>query len=96
MRIATCSLKSVAPYGQSRNHDTPKLSKEGHDAYEQRTWLNRLHITEEGYVFIPGNCFKLCLGACPKYLGEKIPGKGQATYTKHFEVSSRPRWTVYV
>lgn len=85
MKIATAYLKSVSPYSQSKHYETEKLAKERPDDYEARTWRDRMHITPTGYVFIPPMAFKNCLSEIAKYLGEQIPGKGKATFTKHFE-----------
>lgn len=85
MTAYIAKLSSTAPYSQSRFHDTDKLDKESPDAYEKRTWRNRLHATEDGHVFIPPMSFKNCLCEAAKYLSIQIPGKGKATYTKHFE-----------
>lgn len=85
MRTAIATLKSMSPYSQSQAHFTPKLEKEGADDYEQRTWRERLHATEDGNVFIPPMAFKNCLSEVAKFLGKQIPGKGKSTYTKHFE-----------
>lgn len=89
MKIATVHLKSTSPYSQSRNHDTPKLAQRGGgetpDAYEERTWRNRLHVNEDGFVFIPPMQFKNALSEVAKYLGIQIAGKGKSTYTKHIE-----------
>lgn len=78
-------LKSVSPYSQSRKYRTEKLEKESHAAYEERTWRDRMHVDDGGFVFIPPMAFKNCLDGAAKYLGQKIPGKGQKTYTKIFE-----------
>lgn len=87
MRIAHTFLKSVSPYGQSRNYtrEISKLDKESAANYEERTWFNRLHTTKDGYVFIPPQSFKSALESAAKYIGAKIPGKKNNTYTKHFE-----------
>jgi hypothetical protein len=85
MITATCRLKSLSPYSQSRAHVVPKLEKEGADAYEQRTWRERLHSDSDGMVYIPHSAFKNCLSEAAKYLSMQIPGKGKSTYTKHFE-----------
>jgi hypothetical protein len=85
MHTATVHLKSVSVYSQSRNHTTEKLDKEGPDAYENRTWRERLHVNEDGYVYIPPMSFKNCISEVAKYIGMQIPGKGKATYTKHIE-----------
>jgi hypothetical protein len=83
-RIVVAHLKSNAPYSQSYFHDTPKLPKESAEDYEERTWRNKAHATPEGQLFIPPMCFKNCISEAANFLGEKIKGKGQATWTKHF------------
>jgi hypothetical protein len=61
------------------------LAKERPDDYEKRTWRSRMNVSEEGFVYIPPMAFKNCVAEVAKYLGEQIPGKGKATFTKHFE-----------
>jgi hypothetical protein len=75
----------MSPYGQSRYHNTEKLEKETHDDYEKRTWLERAHINSDGFMFIPPMSLKHCVAECAKFLSVQIPGRGKATYTKHFE-----------
>lgn len=84
MRKVTITLKSLAPYTQSRQHHTPKLEKEGPDAYEERTWLEKTTVDAEGHICIPAMAFKQCLDRSAKMLGMQIPGRGKSTYTKHF------------
>lgn len=84
MRTAIATLKSVSPYNQSRAHETPKLDREGPDAYEERTWRERTHTDEKGRIVIPPMSFKWALDAAAKMLGMKIPGKRNATFTKFF------------
>lgn len=84
MRQIIATLKSVSRYSQSRYHDTPKLEKESDNDYEMRTWRNRLHVTDKGYVFMPPQAFKNCISGAAKYIGMKVPGKGNNLYTKHF------------
>lgn len=85
MKIARCKLKSVSPYSQGRYHNTEKLSKELHGDYEKRTWKNKLHINDEGNVFIPPMSFANCLKESATYLSISIPGQGKSKYTKHFQ-----------
>lgn len=85
MKVAVCKLKSVSPYSQNKAHRTPKLEKELDDAYEVRTWRERCHSNKEGYIFIPPMSFANSLKIASRYLGTKIAGKRNATYTKHFE-----------
>lgn len=88
MKTATAFLSSVSPYSQSRHvnkDEFPKLDKESANDYEKRSWRERLHVNDEGNVFIPPMAFKNCLAEAAKYLAIQIPGKGKATYTKHVE-----------
>lgn len=85
MKTATAILKSISPYSQSKYHTTPKLPKEHDNDYEARTWRERLHVNEDGFVFIPPMAFKNAMSEIAKYLGMQIPGKGKSTYTKHIE-----------
>ncbi len=85
MKKLVVTLESVSVYSQSRYHGTEKTEKESAADYEKRTWRNKVHTTEEGNIFIPPMAFKNCLSEVAKYLGEQIPGKGKANYTKHFE-----------
>jgi hypothetical protein len=85
MKTALVEIESVSPYSQSRFHDTPKRDKELPDEHEQRTWRERCHTTEDGNIFIPPMAFKNSIQEAAKYLSLKVKGKGQATWTKHFE-----------
>lgn len=85
MKIAKVRLKSISPYSQSRHYEAEKLPKELAKDYESRTWRERLHVNDDGDVYIPPMSFKNCLSEAAKFLGLQIPGKGKSTYTKHFE-----------
>ena len=86
MKTFGATLKSTSPicFGRYYAQDVPKKDKESAADYEERTWRNRLHVAEDGRIFIPPLAFKNCLDSAAKYLGKQIPGKGKATYTKHF------------
>jgi hypothetical protein len=73
----------VTPYAQGRNHNTPRLSRELHEAYEERTCLFQLHVAVD-QIYIPPMAFKQCLVETARYLKLQIPGKGKETYTKNF------------
>ena len=64
MKTATCTLASVSPYSQSRSysHEVEKLSKESHEAYEERTWRNKCHTDKDGHVVIPPMTSKIVTG----------------------------------
>ena len=68
-----------------RQYVVPKLTKESAGEYEERTWRERLHKDEKGNVVLGPLMVKNLLRDVAKYLGEKIVGKRNATYTKHFK-----------
>lgn len=86
MKTATVRLSSISPYSQSRKYtDPPRKDKENESDYEARTWMYRAHADENDHVFIPPMAFKNCIAEAAKFLSIQIPGRGKATYTKHFE-----------
>ncbi len=84
MITATAHLKGVSPYSQSRVLQSKKKSKETDEAFEQRCWSERMHLTQNGNIFIPPMVFKNSLANAAKYAGIPIPGKGKEKYTKNF------------
>lgn len=85
-RIATAHLKSISPYGPSKHVTVEKLDREPPDDYEKRTWRERCHYDPKTLeVFIPPMAFKGALDEAARRMGRKIKGKGNSTYTKHFE-----------
>ena len=84
MKTAKATLESISPYQQSKHYVTEKLEKESPGDYEIRTWRDRAHVNQDGYVFIPPMQFKKSLEIAASFLSMKIIGKGKATYTKHF------------
>lgn len=87
--MAVTTLRSLGPYSQSRHLTVPKKTNESPDDYERRCWKQRLHTTKAGNVFIPPMAFTNSLLDAAKYLSLRVPGKGQATYTKLFEAGVR-------
>ncbi len=86
MKKAIVSVEMLAPYCQSRRHETPKKNKELHADYEKRTWKERLNYDKDTKeIYVPAMAFSNCVKEVAKYLSRQIPGKGKATYTKHFE-----------
>lgn len=82
---AKVRLVSVSPYSQSAPIQSRKPTGENAEDFEQRTWRERIHADDDGRVFIPAQSFKISLAEAAKFLSKRVPGKGQATYTKHFE-----------
>jgi hypothetical protein len=85
MRTVIATITGVSPYSQSAYHNTPKNGQEGHNDYEERTWRERMHKDANGNVFVPPMGLKHALVSVSKFLAQRIPGKGQKTYTKRFE-----------
>jgi hypothetical protein len=89
---AVVTLRSTAPYSQSRKHDSAKLEGESANAHEERTWKERMHVrtfnkgkpTERRSVVIPASGFNQTLAAAAKFLNKKIEGQRNSTWTKHF------------
>lgn len=82
-----CSVNiiGISPLSFSAPIQSTKNTGESHDAFETRTWRERIHHDREGTAFIPPMALKNCLSEVAKYLSESVPGKGKSTYTKHFE-----------
>lgn len=86
---AIASLRSIAPYSQSRHHSEPAMEGENPVEYEIRTWARRLHVNDAGNVFIPPGAFTNSLLEAAQFLSIQVPGRGKATYTKHFQAGVR-------
>lgn len=85
MTQITCTLVGVSPLGFNAAVQSKKKTGEGHDVFEERTWRERMHTNGDGKVFLLPSAIKNCLISVAKYLSESVPGKGKATYTKHFK-----------
>lgn len=85
MKKAICKLKSLSPVTFGKFHQTPKLEKELSDRYELRTWKEKAHYDGKGFVKIPSAMIGNCIRESAKFMSIQIPGKGKATYTKHFD-----------
>ena len=71
-------------YSQSAKHDTEFLDRESHDAYEQRTWLNKCTLNREGHIVIPSMALKQAIDTAAQKLGIKVPNRRGATYKNYF------------
>lgn len=85
MKIATCHFKSNSAYSQSKFIEVPKKPKESSADYEDRTWRERVHTDDNGFIIIPPMALVNCVKEAAKYLSIPIPGEGKSRYTKHFE-----------
>lgn len=84
MKKAICTLRSLTPTTFGKFHQSPKLNNENHDGHETRTWKEKAHYDGDK-VMIPGAMIGNCIRESAKFLSIQIPGKGKATYTKHFD-----------
>ncbi len=85
MLACTFDLSSIAPVSFSRAVQSELREGESHNDHEERTWRERMHTDNHGEVFIPPMALKNCMSEVAKFLSEKIPGKGNQAWTKHFE-----------
>jgi hypothetical protein len=85
MKTLSFQMVGQSPISFSKHIQSVKNTGEAHDAFEARTWRERCHTDADGMVIFPGMALKNMLGDTAKFLGEKVPGKGQSTYTKHFD-----------
>lgn len=84
-KIYSVKLQGTTPILFGRQYVVPKLQKESHAAYEERTWSERLHKNAAGNVVLNPLSVKNMLRDAAKYVSESIPGKGKSTFTKHFK-----------
>ena len=80
----TFKLKSASPLIYGKPVSSVKETGESYDSFENRTWPEKIHQFEHEAI-IPSQAVKNTLTECAKFLSESVPGKGKATYTKHFE-----------
>jgi len=81
---AIATLEARSEVLVRKYHEEPKATGEKPGAYEERTWREGLHFDENDNVVLPTIWFIKSLAEAAKMLSEQVPGKGKATYTKHF------------
>lgn len=89
MKMVSITLEGKAPISFSAPVKSKKDTGEGHEAFEERIWRERMHVDGNNEVFIPPGALKGCLQDAAKYLSESVPGKGTSKYTKHFEAGTQ-------
>lgn len=86
MRTAFIKLKGVSPYSASKVlDDRENAPSETHDAHEKRCWNQRLNVDSNGLGIIPPMAFTGAIQTAAQRYAGKIKGKGNNTWTKHFE-----------
>lgn len=87
MKTATATLESVSPYSQSKGFtpDMPAPERGKAEEYDRTHWRKKAHTDAKGNIYIPQMAFKMALDSAARLKGQRIPGKGQSTYTKRFQ-----------
>jgi len=75
----------MSPVAFCRPYMEAPLENESKDKHEKRTWRERGHYDENDMAFIPSIMFKKAIETGAKFLNMKIPGEGNATFTKNFK-----------
>ena len=84
MRKATVTVKGISPLSWSRFVDTAQLEGEDKQAMEERIWKDRFWCDRAGTLLVPQMAIKNSLVDAAQYLGEKIAGRGNKTWTGKF------------
>jgi len=82
--VVEADLESAGPLMFGKKFVSERAEGETSMAFEERCWRERMHVNERGDVYIPAIALKKTLRNTATYLSEPIPGKGKATYSKHF------------
>ena len=88
VREVRIDILGITPYSPSKA-SREKEKGESWDDYEASIWRGKAH-QDNGVVFIPGTAFKLCLDEATQNLNEKIPGKGNQTWTGVIKMGVAP------
>jgi hypothetical protein len=86
LKTAVVPIIGTTPLSFGRHHEESKKGpNESADAYEKRTFLEKIHHDREGNVFVPPMMLSKSLAAAPAFLKlGTIPETKGATYTKFF------------
>jgi hypothetical protein len=91
MRTLTVKLEGTTPLSFSRYHTEPWKTNatgskaETHEEYDTRTWRSKLHVLEDGSVYIPPMALKGAMEGAAGYNPTKK--KGSATWTRNLTAS---------
>src|SRR5215469_12543887 len=83
--VASCTLRGIAPYTQSRYHGEPELDGERPNDYDLRTWRSKAFVPDgSATIHIKNTALHQALMSAAKYSKRQIPGQGKATWTAKF------------
>lgn len=82
IRTYIAHIEGTAPYRCGKPHDTEKLPGESHADYDKRTYKERAHVDDKGFILIPAQAFKGAIDDAARAAGDKITGKGSSTWGK--------------
>ena len=86
MLVCNATLRSISPISFGAPIITEMKTGEGHVAFAERTWQEKIHVDEKGRVFMPPSAIKICLEtAAQSFVKMSIPGEKGATYSKRFK-----------
>jgi hypothetical protein len=80
VRKAICELESMSPYSQSRAFQSERGDNEPHDKFDERCWRERMHVNEDGVVFVPPLAIKNGLTEAAGKLDMSVPGAGKKKF----------------
>lgn len=85
MKTAIIEIEGIAPISFSRYHTEPQNEGEHADAYDKRTWRDKVHAYPDGRVYIPGVVLAKALISTAAQLGYKVPGRGSKRWGSVFK-----------
>lgn len=78
------TIEGLSPYSPSRPIDAEKRDRQTPDSFDEEHWRERAHVNDEGHVCLaPQSLYLALLQAC-MLRGDKIPGRGNKTWTDVF------------
>lgn len=84
MRSVALTLRGISPYSPAKPIMTERRDKQSHDDFDEEHWRERAHVNEEGFMCLaPQSIYLALLQAC-MLRGDKIPGRGNKTWTDAF------------
>lgn len=77
-------IVGTAPISFGRAFQSTRADKETHEKFEERCWREKMHLDDNGQVYIPPTALKKCLDQAAAYRSEKIPSQGAKKWTGKF------------